>query len=611
MTAKHHIIFAPSGRRIDLSAGETVLAAAQQAGIGLIAICDGLGTCHQCIVRLVEGDLNSPTGIERQVFSDSRLASGLRLACQAVPISDVTIEIPPDSTPTNQRLQVEGLDVDIQPDPAIELVDLIAEPGSDQDGFLTFKQINQILSDRHLATSITSEFLEKLFEGRDDKRSSTTMVLHETGRVVDLVRRGQSLCGLALDIGTTKLAAYLVDLESGHTLAMGGTSNPQIAYGEDVISRIAYANQGEAETAKLHGVLVDGINDLVVEICQAGKVDRHHILDAVAVGNTAMHHLFAGLPTRQLGEAPYEPARRDPLNLPVDSLGLDLAPGALVHLPPLIAGFVGSDHIAADLVCGLMGPGDITLLVDIGTNTEITLRTPEGLFCCSCASGPAFEGAHIHAGMRAAAGAIERVFYDQQGWHILTIDDMDPVGICGSGILDAVSELHRVGVIDDRGTLRKDADGVERIPQGWAFRLTNTATGSRSDGIHVTRQDINEVQLAKAAIRTGIEVLLKENKLRANQVERIIIAGAFGTYLHLASALAIGMFPDLPEDRFEQVGNAAGAGARLILVSKKARQEALEVQKQMRYIELTTVRDFQDIYMAALPVSSHLVFPGT
>ena len=524
---------------------ETTLVAAQKAGVGLIAVCDGLGTCHQCIVRLVQGELNPPTSIERQVFSDSRLASGLRLACQANPMSDVTIEIPPDSTPTNQRLQVEGFDLDIHPDPVIEFVG-----------------------------------------------------------------RAQPLYGLALDIGTTKLAAYLVDLESGHTLAMGGASNPQIAYGEDVISRIAYANRGAAETTKLHEVLVEGINHLVAEICKSSELDRHHILDAVAVGNTAMHHLLAGLPSRQLGEAPYEPAQRDPLNLPADGLGLDLAPGALVYLPPLIAGFVGSDHIAADLVCGLTGPGDNALLVDIGTNTEISLRTPDGLSCCSCASGPAFEGAHIHAGMRAAAGAIERVFYDQQGWHFLTIDNLDPVGICGSGILDAVAELHRVGVIDDRGTLRKEAAGVEQIPEGWAFRLTNTAPGSRSDGIHVTRRDINEVQLAKAAIRAGIEVLLKENELRASQVEQVIIAGAFGTYLHLASALAIGMFPDLPEDHFQQVGNAAGAGARLILVSKKARQDALLVQKQMRYIELTTVKAFQDIYMAALPVTSHIAYPG-
>lgn len=546
MTVELCLIFTPSGRRVDLYAGETVLAAAQKAGIDLIAVCDGLGTCHQCIVRLVKGDLNPPTVIERQVFTDSRLASGLRLACQAIPKSDVTIEIPPDSTPTHQRLQVEGLDVDIQPDP-----------------------------------------------------------------VIDFVRYAQPLYGLALDIGTTKLAAYLVDLESGHTLAMGGTSNPQIAYGEDVISRIAYANRGAVETTKLREILVDGINELVVEICQASELDRHHILDAVAVGNTAMHHLFAGLPTRQLGEAPYEPAQRNPLNLPAESLGLDLAPGALVHLPPLIAGFVGSDHIAADLVCAMTGPGENCILVDVGTNTEISLRTPDGLSCCSCASGPAFEGAHIHAGMRAAAGAIERVYHDQQGWHCLTIDSMDPIGICGSGILDVVAELRRVGVIDDRGTLLKDADGVEHTPQGWAFRLTNTPPGSRSDGIHVTRRDINEVQLAKAAIRAGIEVLLKECRLQASQVERVIIAGAFGTYLHLASALAIGMFPELPEDRFQQVGNAAGAGARLMLVSKKARQEAFELQKRMKYVELTTVRAFQDIYLAALPVTPHLAFPGS
>jgi uncharacterized 2Fe-2S/4Fe-4S cluster protein (DUF4445 family) len=545
MTTEHRILFTPSRRRITLSSGATVLDAARKADVGLIAVCDGLGTCHQCIVRLVQGDLNSPTDVERQVFSDSRFASGFRLACQAIPLSDVTIDIPPDSTPTNQRLQVEGLDVDIQPDP-----------------------------------------------------------------VIDLAGRDQPPYGLALDTGTTKLAAYLVNLADGSILAKGGAPNPQMVYGDDVISRIAHANRGASETAELHAVLVDGINDLVAGLCQTGDLNRHQILDAVVVGNTAMHHLFAGLPTRQLGEAPYEPARREPLNLPANSLGLDLAPGALVHLPPVIAGFVGSDHIAADLACGLLGPGENTLLVDIGTNTEITLRTPDGLSCCSCASGPAFEGAHIHAGMRAAAGAIERVFYDQNGWHLLTVDGMDPVGICGSGILDAVAELRRVGIIDDRGTLRKEVDGVKRLPEGWAFQLANTAPGSRLNGIHVTRRDINEVQLAKAAIRTGIEVLLMENDLTAKQVKRVIVAGAFGTYLQVASAVAIGMFPDLPLERYQQVGNAAGAGARLILLSKRAREDALKLQKQMRYVELTTIRDFQGVYMAALPVTSNLAFPG-
>jgi uncharacterized 2Fe-2S/4Fe-4S cluster protein (DUF4445 family) len=609
MKSKYLIIFEPAGRRINLAAGETILIAAQKAGVGLIAVCGGLGTCHQCIIRLVSGELNPPAEIEKQALSRLKLESGQRLACQAVPITDVIIDIPLESTSTNQRLQVEGLEVDLKPDPVVKEIDLSIKSSSPKDRLSDQDRVMNSLIARYPTTSITHPVLEQLSTILTGKEQQIRLALHESGRVAGALRHGQEMYGLAVDIGTTKLAAYLVNLENGHTLAKSGITNPQIGYGEDVISRIAYANLGTKETATLQRVLVEAINSLERDVCRAGHIESHQIVDAVVVGNTVMHHIFAGLPTRQLGTAPYVPARRDSFYLPVDTLGLDLAPGALVHLPPVIAGFVGSDHVAADLACGLTGAGENTLLVDIGTNTEITLRTPAGLACCSCASGPAFEGAHIHAGMRAAPGAIERVFHDPGGWRCQTIDGKSPVGICGSGILDAVAEMHQAGVIDDRGALQIDANGVERMGQGWAFRLAETAPGSRLNGIHVTRKDVNEIQLAKAAIRAGIEILLRENGLKANQVARFIIAGAFGTYLHLASAVSIGMLPDIPEDRFFQVGNAAGTGARMMLISKQARRAAEELQKCMHYIELTTVREFQDVYMAALPVTARLSFP--
>jgi uncharacterized 2Fe-2S/4Fe-4S cluster protein (DUF4445 family) len=540
------IVFEPTGRRLEMPAGETVLTAAQKAGTGLIATCNGRGTCHQCIIKLVSGRLNPITAIERGALSNSSLNSGLRLACQAVPITDVTINIPLESTSTSQRLQLEGLEVELTPD------------------------LNS--------------------------------------HVAGLLPPGQELYGLAVDIGTTKVAAYLVNLDNGQTIAKGGTPNPQIAYGEDVISRIAYANLGAAETEILRSTLAEAIKALIMEVCRDGRVENRQIVDAVVVGNTAMDHIFAGLPTRPLGEAPYTPARLEEVSLPAETLGLDLAPGALIYRPPVIAGFVGSDHVAADLACGLTGPGENALLVDIGTNTEITLRTPDGLICCSCASGPAFEGAHIHAGMRAASGAIERVFHDQDGWRYQTIDGKPAVGICGSGILDAVAEMRRIGIIDERGTLKKDAAGVEQMDQGWAFHLVNNDPGSGQKAIYITRRDVNEIQLAKAAIRAGIEIVLNSKGMQASQLKKVIVAGAFGTYLHLTSALAIGMFPELPEERFFQAGNAAGAGARMMLVSEAARQKAVKLQECMQYIELTAYKHFQDIFVAALPVTSRLVF---
>jgi uncharacterized 2Fe-2S/4Fe-4S cluster protein (DUF4445 family) len=610
MTQSIQVVFEPIGRRVRASQKETCLGAAQKAGIDLIAVCNGQGTCHQCLIRLIRGELNPPTGIEKQALSSQKIESGLRLACQSIPFSDVTIEVPAESISSGQRLQLEGFEVDLVPDPAVVIVDLAIAPGSRDGHLLEPERVAASLKAIHPSAVILPPVMEQLSIMRFGDDRQVRLVLHESGVVIGILAPGQRSYGLAVDIGTTKLAAYLVDLENGQTIAKSGASNPQISYGEDVISRIAHANQGVLETEALQQVLVKTLNRLVEEVCRTGRIESSQIVDAVMVGNTAMHHLFAGLPTRQLGEAPYVPAVSDALIIPAGDLGLNLAPGVQVYLPPNIAGFVGADHVSADLACGLTGAGENTLLVDIGTNTEITLRTPEGISCCSCASGPAFEGAHIHAGMRAAPGAIERVTYHDGIWNYQTIDGKPPVGICGSGILDAVAEMHRAGVIDDRGALQAGASGVERLGQELVFRLVPADPANKLNGIDITRRDVNEIQLAKAAIRAGIEILLSEHGTQTKQLTKFIVAGAFGSYINLASAMAIGMFPELPEERFFQAGNAAGAGARMMLVSKKARQAASELQEHMRYVELTTRKDFQDIFLAALAVTPRLSFPA-
>jgi len=610
MTQSIQVVFEPIGRRVRIPQNETCLVAAQKAGIDLIAVCDGQGTCHQCLIRRIRGELNLPTPIEKQALSRHKRESGLRLACQAIPMTDVTIEVPAESISSYQRLQLEGIEIDLEPDPAVTIVDLSLTPASVDGQILEQRRLVEALKASHPSAVISPPIMEQLstMQKRGDREARLAM--HENGVVTGILVPGQRPYGLAVDIGTTKLAAYLVELESGRTIAKSGAANPQISFGEDVISRIAHSNRGKAETEALQQVLMKALNQLVEEVCRTGRIESHQIVDAVVVGNTAMHHLFAGLPTRQLGEAPYVPAVSAALMIPAGDLGLNLAPGAQVYLPPNIAGFVGADHVSADLACDLTGAGENTLMVDIGTNTEITLRTPEGLSCCSCASGPAFEGAHIHAGMRAAPGAIERVTFHAGIWNYQTIDGKPPVGICGSGILDAVAEMRRAGVIDDRGVLQKDSPGVERQGQQLVFHLVSSDPANKLEGIHITRRDVNEIQLAKAAIRAGIEILLSDQAARAQDLTKFVVAGAFGSYINLTSALAIGMFPELPEDRFIQVGNAAGAGARMMLVSKKARQAAVKLQEHMHYVELTTRKDFQELYLAALPVTPRLSFPA-
>ncbi|HEX7598945.1 MAG TPA: ASKHA domain-containing protein [Polyangia bacterium] len=419
------------------------------------------------------------------------------------------------------------------------------------------------------------------------------------GRLIGTFARAAPLLGLAVDLGSTKLAVYLVNLETGATLAQTGVMNPQIAYGEDVVNRIAFANRGEGNRRMLQERVIEALNGAAAELCARAHTSTGQIVDAAVVGNTAMHHFFTHLPVAQLGSAPYVAAVNQPLEVRAAELGLNFAPGAQVYLPANIAGYVGGDHTAA-LLATRSFPGPRRVLVDIGTNTEISLVSGGEIYSCSTASGPAFEGAHIHDGMRAAPGAIERVRLRDGRAQVWTIGGLPPVGVCGSGILQAVAEMLAAGVIDQRGTLRKGAEGV-RLTEGKSeFLLVAAAQTGHGRDVVVTRRDVNEIQLAKGAIRAGIEIMLQKGGITAAEVDEWVIAGAFGTYLDLASAVRVGMFPDVPLERFHQVGNAAGMGAKQMLLSLSERAEATRLAGRAHYVELTVEPGFTDEFMKAL-----------
>jgi uncharacterized 2Fe-2S/4Fe-4S cluster protein (DUF4445 family) len=417
--------------------------------------------------------------------------------------------------------------------------------------------------------------------------------------VVSFGPLGRKPLGLAVDLGTTKLAGYLVGLETGQTLAMAGAMNPQIAYGEDVMARIAYAMQAEEQAATLREVVVGAVNDLARNLCTQSGHHPEEIVEAVVVGNTAMHHLFLGLPVRQLGLAPYLPALTDALELKAREVGLEIAPGGYVHLLPIIAGFVGADHVAMILSTQIHESEGMVLGLDIGTNTEVVLRANGRLISCSTASGPAFEGAHIKDGMRAAEGAIERLRIVASGVEYQTIGDAPPVGLCGSGVLDAVAQLRQLGVVDERGNMG-DHPRVRRTEHGPEFVLVAAGEDGNGRDVVLTRGDVGEIQLAKGAIRAGINILLDEAALSERGIDEVIIAGAFGTYIDVSSAIAIGMFPPLPLERFSQVGNAAGMGARLALISRQQRAKTAEIACRVEYIELTNDSRFVDEFAKAM-----------
>lgn len=585
------ITIEPAGRRILIPAGTTILSAAQAAGIQVTAVCGGKGTCVACKVLLVEGEFSPISSHEAALLQPGELSSGLRLACQTSVISDAKVQFPPASLASLQRLQLEGASNTIALHPAVQRIEIsISSPAlvEKQSDAEKVREALKVAGFPH--TDLPDPLLpqiEKILRGNEWKVSA----ILQGHQLVAFLPSDQHMLGLAVDLGTTKIAAFLVDLQNGQTLASAGVVNPQIAYGEDVISRIQYSDEHADGAVVMQRSVVNSLNELVRELTSNTNTLPSQIVDCAIVGNTAMHHLLAGLPVHSLGTAPYLPARVDSMNFPANEIGLLLAYGARVYLPPNIAGFVGGDHIAMLLATQARHTLKTVVAMDIGTNTEISLIHKGRHLSCSCASGPAFEGAHIRDGLRAIPGAIERVFIGEEGVKIQTIQNQPAIGICGSGLLDVVAEMRKVGLLDARGAFQKGQS---------KFVLVSAKESGCDHEIAVSRKDVNEIQLAKAAIRSGVEVLLRQADIQAEDIDLFLVAGAFGTYLDVANCVRIGMFPKIPLDRFHQVGNAAGSGARELLASTLKRSEAGHMIEQIEYVELTTIKDYVDFFADAI-----------
>jgi len=602
MTSKLPTIdFEPVGRRITAQPGETILGAAQRAGIGLVALCGGAGTCGRCVVQVRAGDLTPITAVEEKKLKPAQLEQGFRLACQAKPLSDVRLHVPPTSLTATQRAQIEGREKPVEFAPPVHVLRLqlprptLEDPRSDTQ---RLRDACSAAVGQDVAGEVDFAVLRSLAPALRQANWDVKVVLRDTPagmEIVAVLPPEQTAVGYAVDLGTTKLAGYLVNMENGETLQAKGVMNPQISYGEDVMARITVAMEGPERAAMLRDVIVKGLSDLAKDLCDAADVQTQQIIEAVIVGNTAMHHLFLGLPVEQLGTSPYVAAVTEALDVKARDIGFPFAPGAYVHLLPNIAGFVGADHVAMLLATGIgEAPADeVWVGMDIGTNTEIGLAGKGRLLCCSTASGPAFEGAHIAYGMRAAPGAIEEVRLEDHQLQISTIDRKPPIGICGSGILDVVAELFKAGVLNRRGAM---ADGERVRParsgRGKEYLLVPADQTGIGEDITVSRNDVSEIQLAKGAMRAGLNILLAEAGLEAQDITRYIIAGAFGSYIKLESGIAIGMLPDIPRERFVQVGNAAGIGAKQALLSAERRRRAAEIAKRDEYVELTTNNRF-------------------
>jgi len=619
--ADYRVRFVPDGVEAWVAAGSTLLAAAAAAHVAIDAPCGDRGICGKCKVQVMpplpvgeentaEGSAPSsspaaatiepPTLPERTLISADELAQGWRLACQARVTGHVTVMVPeralqPAVVPLSQ----------VEPRPAVRKFHLQLPEPTLEDPAPDALRLRRALAQEVPELEIELPLLRRLPEALPACRYDLTAAT--VGSRLVALERGDTTAhryGLAVDLGTTSVVAILADLGSGRTLGVESRLNGQANYGADVISRITHATTRPEGLEQLQSAAVSTINSALDALLKKSGVDRNQIYEAVVVGNSCMNHLFLGINPGSLSSAPYQPVIADPVSTNAAELGLAINPLGRVYTLPNIAGFVGSDTVAVILATAMHKSDPIRLAIDLGTNGEIVLGNRERLLTCSTAAGPAFEGARISSGMRATEGAIERVWIHDGDVKVQVVGNVPAIGVCGSGLLDAVAQMRGAGIVDGGGRLVSPERVDGALPPRLAQRLI------RNDGnsgfvlarrgrrpVVLTQADVRELQLAKGAIRAGISILLKEFGLQEEGISEILLAGAFGSYVNPASAKAIGLVPPLPIEKITAVGNAAGQGAVMALLSTELREEAVRIARGAEHIELSARSDFMEQFV--------------
>lgn len=599
------VIFQPSGRRGTFPYKTNLLTAALELGEPIESLCGGKGSCGKCMVFINSGIVNVSelTEIEKQILTEHEISQHFRLACMTKAIGDVEVTVPEESRRKEQIILTEGLKIDFTIDPAVKKYFLTIPLPSLEDLLSDKERLEKMLVQAHGLKNLIIDFpaLKKLPNLMRKSNGNVTVTVWNDKEIIDIEPDKVSKSyGLAIDIGTTTVVAYLIELETGKRVAIESMTNPQVAYGEDVVSRISYVITAKDGLQRLGDIIRTGINSLIEQLIKRSNISYDQIEEVAIVGNSVMHHLFLKLTPEFIGRSPFVPVTHTPMNVKARDIGINVNPSGNVHILPIEAGYVGADNVGVLIASEIYKSPEISLVIDIGTNGEIVLGNNEKLFSVSCAAGPALEGAHIKFGMRAAAGAIERVKIDETYEPTYkTISDEKPRGICGSGIIDVMAELFRVGIIEKNGRFADiDTPRLRRINKIKEYVLEWASEAAINSDIVITQKDVREVQLAKGAMYAGAIVLMK--RFDCTQLDRIMLAGAFGNYIDKKSAMRIGLYPDCDLERVVSIGNAAGEGAIMALLSKEKREEAMRIAKSVEYVELTLEEDFEPEFMNAM-----------
>lgn len=631
------VIFTPSGKRGRVPVGTPVLTAARRLGVDLDSVCGGRGICSKCQVTpqlgefakhgvTVGADALSPFNeVEARYDRVRGLTPGRRLGCQAKILANVVVDVPPESQLHRQVIRKSATERVMVMDPAVRTF-LVQVPESTlEDPTGDFQRLSLALEEQWQIKGLTADIdiLSRMQPILRAGKWEVTVAVHDDGRhpprLIDLWPgfREQVPLGLAIDLGSTTIAGHLVDLTDGNVLASSGLMNPQIRFGEDLMSRVSYSMMNEGGAAEMTAAVREGLKGLSAVLADEIGVAPADILEAVIVCNPVMHHLMLGIDPVELGQAPFAPATSDALTLRAEDIGLGINTGGVVYVLPIIAGHVGADAAAVVLSEQPQKAEELTLIVDVGTNAEIILGDRNRVLACSSPTGPAFEGAQISSGQRAAPGAIERVRIDpvtkEPRIRIIGCElwSDDPgfaeataatgiTGICGSGIIEAVAEMRIAGLVDPGGLIGSaEQTGTTRnIPQGRTHSyLLHDASDVGGPVILVTQGDIRAIQLAKSALFAGARLLMDE--MGVESVNRIVLAGAFGAHISPLHALVVGMIPDCAPERVISAGNAAGTGARIALTNRAARAEIEAEVRRITRVETAIAPRFQEHFVAA------------
>lgn len=589
------------------------------------SICGGLGTCGKCKVLIQKGSeyLNQITNAEKKFLSNEDLESGYRLACQTK-INDKYIDMLQELKPPQFRIFLPsellfedfniltfGIRKETILNPAIKKFFLDIKKPTLDEPIPDFERViaeiiakdNTIKEDQ---IEIDFNLINKLPNILRENNHKITLTLWNDNEIIECEPSDttENNYGIAFDIGTTTIVGYLINLDNGKVYSLASKLNSQTAYGEDVITRLSFINNDENGLQKLNLAVLNDLNNIISKVCEKSKIKSSQIYEATIVGNSVMHHIFLNLDPINIGLSPYIPVIQKGMNIKARTLNLKISKNGYVYTVPIIAGFVGADTVGVILSSNINSQKDLTLAIDIGTNGEIILGNRKFLATGSCAAGSALEGAHISDGMRAAAGAIDTIKIDPQNFDVSysTIKNKKPIGICGSGLVDAIAEMLRSKILTRSGNFNKEFIDQERILKrnnNIEFIIAKREETSIGKEIKISQNDIRQIQMAKAAFYSGTRLILKHLDTKL-EIKRVFLAGAFGNYINKYNAKFIGMIPDISDENIFQIGNAAGTGAQSLLLNKDLREKVKKLLKKIQYIEIATKEEFQKEFTNAM-----------